>query len=107
MANENRLTREGYEKLKAELEDLKGPVRLRIAQAIREAKAHGDLKENAAYHEAQLNQTRLESRISDMEKMFQLAKIVETADGTDGAQLGSTVKLLDLDFDEELTIQLV
>jgi transcription elongation factor GreA len=107
MANENRLTREGYEKLKAELEELKGPVRLKIAEAIREAKAHGDLKENAAYHEAKLNQTRLESRISDMEKMFQLAKIVETADGSNGAQLGSTVKLKDLDFDEELTIKLV
>lgn len=107
MANENRLTREGYEKLKSELEELKGPVRLRIAQAIREAKAHGDLKENAAYHEAKLNQTRLESRISDMEKMFQLAKIVEAGEAADGAQLGCSVKLMDLDYDEELNIKLV
>jgi transcription elongation factor GreA len=107
MANENRLTQEGYEKLKSELEELKGPVRLRIAQAIREAKAHGDLKENAAYHEAKLNQTRLESRISDMEKMFQLAKIVTVGEAGPGAQLGSTVKLFDLDFDEEMTIKLV
>ena len=71
------LTPEGYEKLKKELEDLKGPTRMRIAEAIREAKAHGDLKENAAYHEAKLNQTRLDSRIAELERMFQQAKIVE------------------------------
>lgn len=106
MANEHRLTAEGYAKLKSELEELKGPVRMRIAQAIREAKAHGDLKENAAYHEAKLNQTRLESRIAEMEKMFQLAKIVEKGEGS-GAQLGSTVRLLDLDFEDELSIKLV
>jgi transcription elongation factor GreA len=107
MANEHRLTREGYEKLKQELEELKGPVRLRIAEAIREAKAHGDLRENAAYHEAKLNQTRLDARIAEMEKMFQMAKIVDEAQAGEGAQLGSRVKLLDLDFDDELNIKLV
>ena len=54
MAHETLLTPEAYEKLKKELEELKGPVRARIAEAIREAKSHGDLKENAAYHEAKL-----------------------------------------------------
>src|SRR5512133_3074347 len=108
MANEIYLTRAGYEKLKKELEDLKGPVRHNIAEAIREAKSHGDLKENAAYHEAKLNQTRLESRISDLEKSLLMAKVVEKAeDATNGAQLGSKVTLLDKEFDEEFAIELV
>ncbi len=108
MANEIYLTSAGYEKLKKELEELKGPVRQRIAEAIREAKSHGDLKENAAYHEAKLNQTRLESRISDLEKSLLMAKVVEKAeDASNGAQLGSKVTLLDKEFDEEFTIELV
>ena len=102
------LTPAGHAKLKAELEELKGPSRMRIAEAIREAKAHGDLKENAAYHEAKLNQTRLESRISDLEKALQLAKIVERPDDAgDSAALGSKVKLLDLEYEDELTVELV
>ena len=108
MSNHVRLTRAGYDKLKQELEFLKGPERARIAEAIREAKSHGDLRENAAYHEAKLNQARLESRVADLEKVFQLAKIVEGPDGSDeGAQLSSRVTLLDLEFNDELTITLV
>lgn len=108
MANEIYLTKEGYEKLKRELEELKGPVRRRIADAIREAKSHGDLRENAAYHEAKLNQTRLESRIADLEKSLLMAKIVEKVeDASKGAQLGSKVTLHDKEFDEEFTIELV
>ena len=106
MASEVQFTREGFEKLKAELDDLKGPTRMRIADAIREAKSHGDLKENAAYHEAKLNQTRLESRIAELEKALQTAKIVETVSGG-GAQLGSKVGLLDHDLDDEFTVKLV
>jgi len=106
MGSEVQFTREGFEKLKAELDELKGPTRMRIAEAIREAKSHGDLKENAAYHEAKLNQTRLESRIAELDKALLTAKIVEPSTAG-GAQLGSTVALLDLDFDEELTVKLV
>jgi transcription elongation factor GreA len=73
MANELQFTQEGLDRLKIELNELKGTVRRNVADAIREAKAHGDLKENAAYHEAKLNQTRLESRISDVERAVQLA----------------------------------
>jgi len=106
MGSEVQFTREGFEKLKAELDELKGPTRMRIAEAIREAKSHGDLKENAAYHEAKLNQTRLESRIAELEKALLTAKIVEHKAGG-GAQLGSKVGLLDLEYDEELTVKLV
>lgn len=106
MGSEVQFTREGFEKLKAELDELKGPTRMRIAEAIREAKSHGDLKENAAYHEAKLNQTRLESRIAELEKALLTAKVVEYSAGG-GAQLGSKVGLLDLEYDEELTVKLV
>ena len=64
MANDFQVTAEGLERLKAQLDELRGETRMRIAESIREAKSHGDLKENAAYHEAKLNQTRLESRIA-------------------------------------------
>jgi len=108
MSKEIQVTREGYMKLKAELDDLKGRVRLEVADAIREAKSHGDLKENAAYHEAKLNQTRLESRISDLERALQLAKIVEKPEAQgDTAELGSKVGLRDLEFDDEFTVTLV
>lgn len=106
MANEVLVTAEGLAKLKAELEDLKGPSRMLVAEAIREAKAHGDLKENAAYHEAKLNQSRLESRIADLERAVQSAKII-VPDTSGGAHLGSKIKLLDLEFDDEFTVNLV
>lgn len=108
MGKEIQFTREGFEKLRTELEQLKGPIRMGIADAIREAKSHGDLKENAAYHEAKLNQTRLESRIADLEKAMQLAKVVERPD-VHGliAHLGSKVRVLDLEFEDELEVTLV
>ncbi len=107
MANEFQVTAEGLAKMKAELEDLKGPVRARIADAIREAKSHGDLRENAAYHEAKLNQQRLEARLAELEKAVQMAKVVERPEGQIGAHIGSKVKLLDEDFDDEFTVSLV
>lgn len=106
MSSGVQFTREGFEKLKAELDELKGPRRSAIADAIREAKSHGDLKENAAYHEAKLNQTRLESRIAELEKALQTAKVVDHVTGG-GAQLGSKVGLLDMNFDEEFSVKLV
>lgn len=106
--SEHVLTRSAYEKLQKELEELKGPTRLRVAEAIREAKSHGDLRENAAYHEAKLNQARLDSRIADLEKLLQIAKVVEGgAAGADRADLGHKVRLKDLEWDDELEITLV
>lgn len=108
MAQGIQVTKEGYEKLKKELEELSGPVRMAIAEAIREAKSHGDLRENAAYHEAKLNQTRLEMRISELEKAIRSAKIVERPDTQgDIAQLGSKVVLFDEEFDEDMEVTLV
>lgn len=108
MANEIQLTKEGFEKLQKELQDLQGPVRMAVAEAIREAKSHGDLRENAAYHEAKLNQTRLESRINDLEKALARAKIVERpADAGEMAHLGSKVTVIDEEFGDEIEILLV
>ena len=108
MSKEILLTKEGYEKLKLELEELKGPVRQRIADAIREAKSHGDLKENAAYHEAKLNQSRMEGRVNDLEHILERAKIVERAENSgEMAHLGSKVTLKDLTWGDELTVNIV
>src|SRR3954469_13696011 len=101
MANEFQVTTEKIAKMQAELEDLKGPTRARIAEAIREAKAHGDLRENAAYHEAKLNQQRLEARLAELEKAVQMAKVVERPVGQVGAHIGSKVTLLDEEFADE------
>ncbi|RYG87832.1 transcription elongation factor GreA [bacterium] len=106
MANDFQVTAEGLERLKAELDVLRGETRMRIAEAIREAKSHGDLKENAAYHEAKLNQTRLEKQIGELERAVQYARVIERTDSA-GAQLGSKVKLLDLEFDDEFDVELV
>src|SRR4051794_13283751 len=107
MANEFQVTAEGLAKMRAELEELKGPGRHRIAEAIREAKAHGDLRENAAYHEAKLNQQSLDVRIGELEKAVQMAKVVERPENEKGAHLGSTITLLDEEFDDELVVTLV
>lgn len=105
--SEHLLTRDAFERLKRDVEELKGPTRARIADAIREAKSHGDLKENAAYHEAKLNQTRLESRIAELEKLLQIAKVVEGGSGGDIGELDSKIRLKDLEWDDELSIKLV
>ena len=108
MSREVLLTEEGAEKLRQELEELKGPTRARNADAIREAKAHGDLRENAAYHEAKLNQRRLDSRIAELEKALQLGKIVSRPVGqTSGAHLGNTVTLEDVEFGDEFDVRIV
>lgn len=99
---------EGYEKLKKELEHLKAVERQKVADNIREAKSHGDLKENAMYHEAKLNQKRLEGRIADLEHALQVAQVVEAGTHpTDVAHLGSKVVVKDLEWGDEITFSLV
>lgn len=108
MANDLLLTADGYEKLKLELENLKKVERQKIANALREAKSHGDLRENAMYHEAKLNQKRLEGRIAEIEKALQIAVIVERPEGHEhSAHLNSVVKLKDLNWGDEWSITLV
>jgi transcription elongation factor GreA len=75
------LTAEGATKLKAELEDLKGPQRLAISKRLRDAIQMGDLSENADYHKAKEDQGFLEGRIQELEFIFRDAIIVEQANG--------------------------
>ena len=107
MSNEFQTTAEGLAKMKAELDELKGPTRSRIAEAIREAKSHGDLRENAAYHEARLNQRRLEARITELEKAVLMAKVITRPENQKGAHIGSKVTLLDEEFDDQFMVTLV
>lgn len=107
MSHEILLSKDGFDKLKLELEQLKTVERVKVADNIREAKSHGDLRENAMYHEAKLNQTRLEARISELERTLQFAKVVDRPEGSTGAHLDSKVLLHDLTWDEEMTVILV
>lgn len=101
------LTPNGRAKLLAELEDLKGPRRQHVTAAIREARSHGDLKENAAYHEAKLNQGRLEGRIAEIEHILDVSRSVERPADAKGAHLGSVVTYEDQDSGKETTTTLV
>ena len=81
---------------------VKGISRMRksdLLAAIREAKSHGDLRENAAYHEAKLNQARLDSRIADLEKLLQIAKVVEGGSAAYASIRGAEAKLNSVTLD--------
>jgi transcription elongation factor GreA len=87
------MTRQGFERLKAELERLKREERPRITRAIAEARSHGDLSENAEYHAAREKQSFLEGRIVELEDKLSRAEVIEPP--TDGSRVtfGSTVRL--------------
>lgn len=103
------LTLRGAEKLKAELQRLKSVERPRIIQAIAEARAHGDLKENAEYHAAREQQGFVEGRIKEIEHKLSHAQIIDPAQLSAGGKVvfGATVVLLDLASDAETTYQIV
>jgi transcription elongation factor GreA len=103
------LTKKGAEKLQEELQRLKMIDRPRITQAIAEARAHGDLKENAEYHAAREQQSFTEGRIKDIEGKLSHATIIDvTMHGNGGKVIfGATVDLADENTGEELTYQIV
>ncbi len=107
------LTAKGAEKLRSELERLKRVERPRIIAAIAEARAHGDLKENAEYHAAREQQGFIEGRIKDIEGKLSHAHIVDVTDEHTKAQangkviFGATVEVLELESDEQHTFQIV
>lgn len=97
------VTKEGFERLVAELEELKTVRRAQLAAAVAEARSHGDLRENAAYDAARHDQLMNEKRISDLEALVRSAHVVdmtERAHGSDTVHLGSTV-IVDHDGVEE------
>ncbi len=103
------ITARGAEKLREELARLKTIDRPRIIQAIAEARAHGDLKENAEYHAAREQQSFTEGRIKDIEGKLSHAHIVDvsTLDAGGKVVFGSTVELSDEDTGESVTYQIV
>lgn len=103
------LTARGAEKLRVELEELKRVARPKVIKAIAEARAHGDLKENAEYHAAREQQGFIEGRIKDLEAKLSHAQIIDvtTIDAGGKVVFGATVDLVELDSDEEFTYQIV
>ena len=101
------LTRAGYEKLDAELRHLKSVERPEIIAAISEARAHGDLSENAEYHSAKEKQSFIEGRIKELEGVISLAEVIDTSRLSGPIKFGATVRLVDEDTDEERTYQIV
>ncbi|MCR5677307.1 MAG: transcription elongation factor GreA [Agathobacter sp.] len=107
-AKKNILTYAGLQKLEAELEDLKVVKRKEISQKIKEAREQGDLSENAEYDAAKDEQRDIEARIEEIEKILKNAEVVveEEAD-LDKVSIGCKVKILDIEFNEELEYKIV
>ena len=93
MSEQRYLTAEGAARLKAELENLKGPGREEIAKRLRSAIQMGDLSENADYHKAKEDQGFLEGRIQELEYLLHNAIIVEGNNGGDKVDIGTTVTI--------------
>ncbi|MEO0342860.1 MAG: transcription elongation factor GreA [Pseudomonadota bacterium] len=101
------LTQNGYDKLNAELKQLKSVDRPNIIKAIAEAREHGDLSENAEYHSAREQQSHIEGRIKELEGVIGLADVINVAKLSGPVKFGATVKLIDEDTDEEKSYQIV
>ena len=103
------LTPRGAQRLRAELDDLKSNKRPAVIQAIAEARAHGDLKENAEYHAAREQQGFIEGRIKQLEGELSNAQVIDVSklDAGDKVVFGATVVLVDSETDEEKTYQIV
>ena len=103
------MTIKGAEKLREQLHELKTIERPRITKAIAEARAHGDLSENAEYHAAREQQSFIEGRINAFESALAGAQIIDvtTVDADGRVVFGATVELLNVESDEEVTYQVV
>lgn len=101
------LTKEGYEKLKEELEYLKNDSRDEIAERIKVAISFGDLSENSEYEDAKREQSYLEGKIVDLEKKLLHVKIIEEETDTKKVKLGSKVKLINVESKEEYIFTIV
>ena len=103
------LTKKGAELLKAELHRLKTVERIATSQAIAEARAHGDISENAEYDAAKEKQAFIEGRIQDIEGKLGNAQIIDpaTIDAEGKAVFGATVEIEDLDSEKKSIYQIV
>ena len=102
------LTQEGYDNLDKELNYLKTEKRSEIAERIKVALGFGDLSENSEYDEAKNAQAENEVKIAELENKLRHAKIIDEKEiDTDTVQVGNTVKVLDIEFDEEVEYTIV
>ena len=103
------ITDHGAERLRAEVAHLKKVVRPKIIAAIAEARAHGDLKENAEYHAAREQQGFTEGRIQHLESELSHARVIEVSKLKSNGKVvfGATVTLYDAEHDSEITYQVV
>lgn len=103
------ITKAGSERLRSELEKLKSTDRPHIIAAIAEARAHGDLKENAEYHAAREQQSFIEGRIAALEALLSTAEVIDVSRLAAGSRVvfGATVDLEDEESGEAVTYQIV
>src|SRR5690554_1282370 len=105
---ETLLTHEGVMKLEQELNYLKTVRRRQIAERIKQAIAFGDLSENSEYDEVKNEQAFIEGRIVTLENMLRNARIIDDEDiSTDSVSIGSTVRILDIEYDEVMEYTIV
>ena len=107
--NKTPMTVQGAEALRQELVELKTVARPKVIAAIAEARAHGDLKENAEYHAAREQQSFIEGRIKDIEAKLSNAQVIDVTTLNAGGKVvfGATVEVYDLETEEEHTYQIV
>ncbi len=108
MSEEYLLTKEGYEKIEAELEDLIVNKRREVSEKIKEALSYGDISENAEYDAAKNEQADMEERIHTLEEMLRKAKIIDESEvASDTISVGKTVKVKNMALKEEATYTIV
>ena len=103
------ITKDGEVSIKEELSNLKFVERPQISQAIAEARAHGDLKENAEYHAAKELQGLIEAKINEIETVLANAQVIDVKEIPETGRVifGSTIKLYDIDQNNEVTYKIV
>ena len=103
------ITKDGEVSIKEELSNLKFVERPQISQAIAEARAHGDLKENAEYHAAKELQGLIEAKINEIETVLANAQVIDVKEIPETGRVifGSTIKLYDIDQDKEVIYKIV
>ena len=108
MAEKQLLTKKGYEERVALLEHLKVDRRKEVAQKLKEAREQGDLSENAEYDAAKDEQRDIETQIAELEEILKNAEVVDEEEvDLDKISVGCQVKILDIEFDEELEYKVV
>ena len=103
------ITVSGLQNLKSELEDLKNIQRPKVVAEIAEARSHGDLKENAEYHAAKEQQAHIESRVLAINDLIARANVIDVTKIENNGKVifGSTVKVLELETEKEISYRLV